>query len=107
MSMEKYTLVHYVRGSGGEPHGVLVAVRRPDGVVAVDFSLCNMKRDRFTKQRALEIAIGRAMGDRSVDRVLPRSLCGSIDSFNGRVMRYYRVGSGEFLTWSSETRRSI
>lgn len=107
MSMERYTLVHYVRGVGGVPHGVLVAVRRPDGVVAVDYSLCNMKLDRFTKQRALEIAIGRAMGDRGVDRVLPRSLRGSIDSFNDRVMRYYRVGIGEVLTWSSETLRSI
>jgi hypothetical protein len=84
------TLVKYLRKKNGTPYGVLVAVKRPDGEVCVDFSLCNIKKDRFTKQRALEIAYGRALNSKQSNRTIPSSISKDIDLFNKRVEKYYR-----------------
>lgn len=102
MGIEKHTLVQYVRRSNGTPYGVIVAVRRPDGEVSVDFSLCNTKKDRFTKERALEIAIGRAMNskkDEGCERRLPHSLYRHMQNFNKRVAKYYKTSVEEVITW--------
>jgi hypothetical protein len=100
MSVGKNTLVQYVRRNNGLPYGVIVAVRRPDGEVCVDFSLCNLKKDKFTKERALEIAIGRAMRSKeSCNRALPRSLTKHMMNFNKRVEKYYKTSIEEVITW--------
>lgn len=100
--LEKNTLVQYIRRGNGTPYGVIVAVRRPDGEVSVDFSLCNTKKDKFTKQRALEIAIGRAMNSKKDDgceRRLPHSLNRHMAEFNKRVAKYYKTSVDEVITW--------
>lgn len=101
--LPKHTLVQYLRKPNGLPYGVLVAVRRDDGEVSVDFSLCNTKKDRFTKERALEIALGRAMSPKSDDgsgcRTLPRSLYREMAKFNKRASKYYKIEIDEMVTW--------
>ncbi len=101
--LPKQTLIQYLRKKNGLPYGVIVAVRRDDGEVAVDFSLCNTKKDRFTKERALEIAIGRAMSskkdDGNSDRILPHSLYREMKKFNDRVCKYYRTHVDNIYTW--------
>lgn len=100
--LPQHTLIQYLRKPNGLPYGVLVAVRRDDGEVSVDFSLCNTKKDRFTKERALEIAIGRAMSsknDDTCDRILPHSLYREMAKFNKRVSKYYKIHIDEVITW--------
>jgi hypothetical protein len=102
MNLPKNTIVQYVRKSNGQPYGVIVAVRRPDGEVSVDFSLCNTKKDKFSKERALEIAVGRALNSKKDDgsnRLLPRSLYREVEAFNKRVSKYYRTHIDEVVTW--------
>lgn len=100
MSLPKHTIIQYVRKNDGTPYGVIVAVRRPDGEVSVDFSLCNTKKDKFSKERALEIALGRAMTAKDeCDRILPRSLYREMKKFNDRVVKYYRTHIDEVITW--------
>lgn len=100
MKLPKNTIVQYVRKSDGTPYGVIVAVRRPDGEVSVDFSLCNTKKDKFSKERGLEIAIGRAMTMKEeCNRSLPRSLYRDLANFNKRVAKYYRTHIDEVITW--------
>lgn len=102
MSPIRNSLIKYLRKKDGRPYGVIVAVRRQDGEISVDYSLCNLKKDRFTKQRALEIAFGRAMNskkDEYCDRTLPHSLVKEIDLFNKRAEKYYRTNVEEIITW--------
>ena len=102
MSAMSQSLIKFLRKNNGRPYGVLVAVKRPDGEISIDYSLCNLKKDRFTKQRALDIAFGRAMNskkDESCDRTLPHSLVKEMDLFNKRAERYYRKSVDEIITW--------
>lgn len=101
--LPRHTLIQYLRKKNGLPYGVLVAVRRDDGEVSVDFSLCNTNKDRFTKERALEIAIGRAMSSKRDDgsghRTLPHSLYREMAKFNERASKYYKIEIDDIYTW--------
>lgn len=102
MNPIRNSLIKYLRKNDGRPYGVLVAVKRTDGEISIDYSLCNLKKDCFTKQRALEIAFGRAMNskkDEGCDRTLPHSLVKEMDLFNKRAERYYRKSVDEIITW--------
>lgn len=57
LTLPKFTVIQYVRNKKRVPYGVLVAVKVPEGF-ACGYSLCN-KKDRFSKQMALKIALGR------------------------------------------------
>jgi hypothetical protein len=99
MNIPKNTVIKYLRDNKGYPRGVIVAVRRPDGEVSIDYSLCK-KGDRFTKAMALEIAIGRAMkGKEDLSRTLPHSLVKEMNRFNERAEKYYRTNREEIYTW--------
>lgn len=94
-------IFQYLRKKNGAPYGVLVAVRKQNGDVSVDFSLCNIKKDKFNKSMALEIAVGRALSDKvPVDRKLPPSILKEIDKFNDRASRYYKTSIDEIITWA-------
>jgi len=101
VTLPKNTIIQYLRRPNGIPYGVIVAVRRADGEVSVDYSLCNTKKDRFSKERALEIAVGRAMIVKHKDcqRTLPRSISKEMQKFNQRVAKYYRTNIDEVVTW--------
>lgn len=59
-NIPKYSVIQYVRKKR-TPFGVIVAIKSDYSQTGFDigYSLCN-KKDRFTKRRALEIALGRA-----------------------------------------------
>lgn len=108
----KHSVIKYLRDRKGNPRGVLVAVKlkeqkSPYGLpqVSVHYSYCNSKLDRFVKETALKIAIGRALKNNlyNDETVPPRQVIREIDSFNERVSRYYRVDKSELFTfWSSD-----
>jgi hypothetical protein len=102
-------LIQYLRKPNGRPYGVLVAVKRPDGQIVVDFSMCNLKKDKFTKALALQIAVGRANKTTDTSRTMPRSIAKAMQAFNARVLRYYKLTSVDsIVTWDrAASQRSI
>ncbi len=99
MKVPPQTIVKYIRKGNKTPYGVIVAVKRPDGEVSIDYALCK-KGDRFTKAMALEIAIGRAMkGREDFSRTLPRSIAKEMSEFNERAAKYYRTTVEEIYTY--------
>lgn len=56
----KTEIVQYVRDEYGNRTGVVVACLFPDDNVVVSFSKCHKHLDNFDRERALDIARGRA-----------------------------------------------
>lgn len=93
----KHTVIQYVRDKNGNPRGVLVAVKNGNYCgpqsFKVGYSLCN-KKDSFSKNMALKIALGRAV---SVDHCYPGVVCyprevqKMLPAFFERCKRYYKV----------------
>jgi hypothetical protein len=98
MNVPAQTLIHYLRDKKGNPRGVLVAVKLPDGEVSVHYSYCR-KNDRFTKDMALQIAIGRAMTNTNNFGSVPQQVLRELQKFNDRIMRYYKVNKDRIHTW--------
>lgn len=101
-TIPKHTVIQYVRDKKGVPYGVVVAVKVEDSY-RLGYSLCN-KKDRFSKDMALKIALGRA--EMSGDSDFAFSTCGGfmgeatkvphpvrkmIPAFTDRCKKYYRV----------------
>jgi hypothetical protein len=55
-------LVRYARDEDGNPYGVVVGVRRGDNVI-VGHSVCNRKKDNFSRHVGIYIALQRALKD--------------------------------------------
>jgi len=101
------TVIKYLRDNKGNPRGVIVAVRLPNGKVSVHYSYCN-KKDKFTKEMALKIALGRAyavsqlpltdMNDLDFSKI-PHQVNREIAAFNQRVQKYYHVSLDQIYTW--------
>lgn len=88
----KHTVIQYIRSNKKIPYGVLVAIKTEDGF-RVGWSLCR-KEDRFSKTRALDIAIGRAQtasGDIWNPPSNPHSVYKMLPKFYDRCMKYYKV----------------
>lgn len=88
-TIPKHTVIQYVRDKKGVPYGVVVAVKVDDGY-RLGYSLCN-KKDRFSKDMALKIALGRAEIKTDDVRVLPHPVARMVASFTDRCKKYYRV----------------
>lgn len=97
----KYTVIKYLRDKKRNPRGVIVAVKLPNGDVSVHYSYCNNKLDKFNKNTALKIAVGRALTNAS-GGVPPRHVVNEIDQFNERISRYYNILKEDLITWWSE-----
>ena len=107
MTIPKNTVIKYLRDNKGNPRGVIVAVRLPSGEVSVHYSYCN-KKDKFTKDMALKIALGRAyassplpltdMNDLDFSKI-PHQVNREISAFNQRVQKYYHVHPDNIITW--------
>lgn len=54
-------LVEYVRNNKGRRVGVVVAFENEEGDAVVGWSKCNMVKDKFTREKAIEVAVGRAL----------------------------------------------
>jgi hypothetical protein len=96
--MSQNVLVQFVRNHKGVPHGVLAAVKREDGEIHINYSLCN-KLDKFSKELGKQIAVGRAMRNNNDEQHLPRSLYSVMDKFRQRVCKYYKVPMHEVYSW--------
>lgn len=88
-TIPKHTVIQYVRDKKNVPYGVIVAVKTDDGF-GIGYSLCN-KKDRFSKDMALKIAIGRAEIKNEEVRVLPHPVARMVASFTERCKKYYKV----------------
>lgn len=83
----KNVLIQYVRRRG-KPVGCLVAVRRDDGDIVIEYSLCR-KTDKYDKILGRNIAIARALKKNESQRTLPHSLRVDMKEFIARCERYY------------------
>jgi hypothetical protein len=98
MNIPAQSLVHYVREKNGTPRGVLVAVKTDSPKTSllgqgrfIGWSYCR-KTDRFTKERAIDIAVGRAMsGTAFDDGQMPHQLSRHLPVFIERCRKYYKV----------------
>ena len=77
-------LIEYLRDKNGNPIGVAVAVSKED----IGWSLCN-KRDKFNKQRALEIAVGRAT-KRDISDTKPVTILPLFNKIYARAQKYFK-----------------
>ena len=84
----KNMLIQYVHRRG-KPVGCLVAVKRDDGDIVIEYSLCR-KTDKYDKTLGRNIAIARAMKLKDGQRTLPRSLRVEMQNFIARCERYYK-----------------
>lgn len=90
----KHTIIQYIRYNNGDPRGVLVAVKFENNF-RIGYSLCN-KKDRFSKNMALKIALGRAYtGNPNCDvggsGVIPHPIDKALGEFASRCKKYYKV----------------
>ena len=101
------TVIKYLRDNKGNPRGVIVAVRLSNGKVSVHYSYCN-KKDKFTKEMALKIALGRAYTSSPLPLTktddldfskIPHQVNREISAFNQRVQKYYHVHPDNIITW--------
>jgi hypothetical protein len=92
----QHSVIQYVRNKKNIPLGVLVAIKTPEGF-RIGYSLCN-KKDRFNKNMALKIAIGRAgfglelgSGESYPPSYPPHPVRKMISAFYDRCKKYYKV----------------
>jgi hypothetical protein len=83
----KHTVIQYIRYKNGNPRGVLVAVKIHSGF-ACGYSLCN-KKDRFNKNMALKIALGRADVIDIQSDIPPHEVRKMMPAFLKRCEKYY------------------
>lgn len=89
----EHTLIHYLRDKKNIPYGVLVAVKSSSGY-RLGYSQCR-RSDRFSKEMALKIAIGRANEDSwPTPDVLPQDVRKATGAFIERCNRYYKFEYG-------------
>ena len=87
----------FVRNSKNNPVGLMVAVLREDGTVGLGWSRCS-KKDVFRKDRAYEIAVGRAKikkehpytPEASVAHPVASTIAPELKNFRERVRKYYK-----------------
>lgn len=95
----KNTLIQYVHRRG-KPSGCLVAIKRDDGEIVIEYSLCR-KTDKYDKNLGRDLAMERAMErDDQLNlerRTLPRSLHDDMKKFVSRCERYYRKPKTEMI----------
>jgi len=82
------TMVHqYIRNKRGVPKGMLVAMVIPgSNTVRIGWSMCHLKKDKFDKQRAVDLAIGRMKRD----SVVPQSIKRLIVDFYDRWTKFFK-----------------
>lgn len=97
--MYQNVLIQFIRNHKGVPYGVLAAVKRGDGEIHINYSLCNTKLDKFSKEIGKQIAVGRAMRNNDDEQHLPRSLYSVMDKFRQRACKYYKVSRDEVYCW--------
>ena len=92
VNIPQYSLISYYRDKKNNPRGVLVAIPHGNsGDYVIGFSQCR-KSDKFSKDMALKIAIGRAK-DEHIEtwHNAPHHIRKMLPEFVKRCERYYKV----------------
>jgi hypothetical protein len=90
INIPSYSLISYYRDKKNNPRGVLVAIlSEKTGDYNIGFSQCR-KSDKFSKNMALKIALGRAK-DEHIEtwHNVPRNIRKMLPEFVKRCERYY------------------
>ena len=87
IEIPKHTIIKYIRYNNGDPRGVLVGIKTKNGF-SIGYSLCN-KQDKFSKDMALKIAIGRA-AQCVPERSFPHIISKNLNEFVDRCKKYYK-----------------
>jgi hypothetical protein len=86
----KHTVIRYLRDKNRVPYGVLVAVKHRSGYL-MGYSQCK-RGDKFSKEMALRIAVGRAMENSwPASHMLPREVYRAMGDFITRCNKYYKA----------------
>ena len=88
----KHCLIQFVKNKQNQRVGVLVAIPDPGAhLYRIGYSKCNMWAERFNRERALEIAFGRAQANCDLTK-MPKSWLrnGLYHQFMDRCDRYYK-----------------
>lgn len=101
-TIPKHTVIQYIRNKKSVPCGVVVAIKSDNGF-RIGYSLCS-KKDRFSKDMALKIALGRVEMSDDSDFVfatcsgfmgestrIPHSVRKMLPAFTDRCKKYYKV----------------
>lgn len=85
------TIFQYVRNRRRQKVGVVVAVKRDDGLVGFGYSLCaKTKGDEFNRETALNIALGRAENFPHFEGEVPQSVENDWSEIYDRATRYFK-----------------
>lgn len=88
--MKDNSLVQFVRDRKGQPRGMVVATVI-DNKIRFGWSYTNTKAgDRFDKNRAFQIAIGRAETGQGMSVITPHSVNKVAQQIAVRAKRYYK-----------------
>jgi len=88
--MKDNSLIQFVRDRKGQPRGLVVATIIDDEI-RLGWSYTNTKAgDRFNKNRAFQIALGRAETGQGNNVVTPHSVRRVMDRIAVRAERYYK-----------------
>lgn len=82
-------LVEYYRDKKGAPKGVVVAIKYNATRTSIGWSMCH-PLDVFDKERALQMATGRALNAGGNTRV-PMSLKPLVSRMAARSIKYFKV----------------
>jgi len=97
----KHCLIQYIKNKQNQRIGVMVAIPDPESHwYSVGWSKCNHWADSFNKEKALDIAFGRAQAHSDMS-AMPKSLWGSdlYHKFIDRCDAYFKVDLVENEDW--------
>ena len=99
----KNILVSYIRDNKGIPHGVIVALKRENGTVGINYSFCR-KTDRFNKDIGIKIAMGRALNNNKNFVLCPHEIYKKMNFIFDRAEKYFRISKEEIAKNNPEFR---
>jgi hypothetical protein len=79
-------LVRFIRNKNGQRVGAVVAICE-DGVVKTGWSKCNTKLDKFDREMALKIAVGRA---NNIGKKTHSAIVKPVEQMRDRALRYFK-----------------
>jgi len=88
-------ITKYITKKNGKKVGMLIATAFREDSFGVGYSLCNTKLDKFDKQRAVQIAFGRAYKNANGDALeIPQSIRDEYALFYCRATKYFKDAAG-------------
>lgn len=88
-------ILTYIKDRKDQRVGCFLALKDDEGLVGIGWSLCNHK-DRFDRDRALDIAEGRAYAAIRRPSPIPHSMRPHLDDFVSRARKYFKTEDVRF-----------